>query len=196
MHNISSMTMIRPHHHSQQRREPIFLVSIVGIGFLLFFCLRISHLLSSSSSSSSSSTKSKSYNNIQDVITKAANGDFDVILVLGGGVPSTLYEPPLYVQRRCDDAAAIRGTTTTTTPILTLSAGTAHLPQLLTKDGLPIWESTSSAAYLQQKHGIQSQLYLETTSYDTIGNAFFARTSHTDIVGWRKLLIITNEVRI
>jgi hypothetical protein len=66
---------------------------------------------------------------------------FDAILVLGGGVPSSLYEPPIYVKQRCDDAAAIRGTTET--PILTLSAGTAHLPQLLSKDGLPISESTS-----------------------------------------------------
>ena len=31
----------------------------------------------------------------------------DVVLVLGGGRPISLTEPPLYVQRRCDDAATI-----------------------------------------------------------------------------------------
>ena len=68
------------------------------------------------------------------------------------------------------------------------------MPQLLSTAGLPVWESTSSAAYLSKKHNIQSNVYLETTSYDTIGNAFFARTSHTDIVKWRKLVVVTNEV--
>ena len=119
----------------------------------------------------------------------------DAIFVLGGGVPSSLYEPPIYVQQRCDDAAAIRQKLGQDTPILTLSAGTAHLPQALTKLGLPIWESTASAAYLQKKHNLEKNMYVETTSYDTIGNAFFARASHTDIVGWQNLLIITNEVR-
>ena len=124
------------------------------------------------------------YTNVKDVVAQ----DFDAILILGGGLPSSLYEPPVYVKQRCDDAAAIRGDSET--PILTLSAGTAHLPQLLSKGGLPVWESTSSAAYLSKKHHIQSNVYLETTSYDTIGNAFFARTSHTDIVKW----ITTNVV--
>jgi hypothetical protein len=77
-------------------------------------------------------------------------------------------------------------------PILCLSAGTAHLPQLLSADGLPIWESTACAAYLSQQHGL-TNVFVETTSYDTIGNAFYTRTTHTDVNGWRKLLVVTNE---
>jgi uncharacterized SAM-binding protein YcdF (DUF218 family) len=131
----------------------------------------------------------------------------DAILVLGGGVPQSLEEPRAYVQRRCDDAASVvqnqkmmqltkrkKGTDAASLPILCLSAGTAHLPQLMAADGLPIWESTASAAYLQKRYGLEN-VYVETTSFDTIGNAFYARTSHTDIVGWRRLLIVTNEVR-
>lgn len=132
----------------------------------------------------------------------------DAIIVLGGGAPLSLDEPPIYVQRRCDDAAAViemRKMELTKSnimkkydhnlPILSLSAGTAHVPQLLSQAGLPIWESTSSAAYLHKKHGIDySSLFVETTSYDTIGNAYFTRTSHTDINGWRRLLIVTNKV--
>lgn len=38
-----------------------------------------------------------------------------------------------------------------------------------------------------------NDVYAETTSYDTISNAFFARTSFCDLVGWKKLLIITSE---
>jgi uncharacterized SAM-binding protein YcdF (DUF218 family) len=130
----------------------------------------------------------------------------DAILVLGGGVPKSLEEPPVYVQRRLDDAASVvqirktiqptkkKQRTVDPLPILCLSAGTAHLPQLMAADGLPIWESTASAAYLQKRYGLDS-VYVETNSYDTIGNAYYARTSHTDIVGWRQLLIVTNEVR-
>jgi len=149
----------------------------------------------------------------------------DAILVLGGGVPTSIDAPPVYVQRRCDDAAQVvqrsreLGSSTTTVqslsggdggagttsrkrfqrhrkrdlPILCLSAGTKHLPQLVSVDGLPVWESTACAAYLDKKHHIR-HVYVETTSYDTIGNAFFARTSHTDVAGWRNLLIVTNEV--
>lgn len=123
----------------------------------------------------------------------------DAVLVLGGGVPKTVDEPPLFVQKRCDDAAEVvrmysKEDDSVVLPILTLSAGTAHLPQLMSDDGAPVWESTSSAAYLNKRHGME-HVYVETTSFDTIGNAYFTRTSHTDVNGWRRLLIITNEVR-
>jgi uncharacterized SAM-binding protein YcdF (DUF218 family) len=131
--------------------------------------------------------------------------NIDVIIVLGGGAPTTIDEPPTYVQQRCDDAAKVlqlynnnnnNQNNKVVLPVLALSAGTAHLPQLIsTKNGLPIWESTSSVAYLHKVHSIPyNTMFVETTSYDTIGNAYFTRTCHTDINGWRKLLIITNKV--
>lgn len=80
-------------------------------------------------------------------------------------------------------------------PILCLSAGTPHLPQLMdAKHGLPIWEATASASYLALNHNMTRNVFVETASYDTIGNAFYARATHTDIVHWNKLLIVTNEV--
>ncbi|VEU43312.1 unnamed protein product [Pseudo-nitzschia multistriata] len=157
---------------------------------------------------------------------------FDAILVLGGGKPRAIDRPPVYVERRCDDAMEIVRTRSESyandtkhkhkhkhhgakevdhqLPILCLSAGTAHMPQLLSADGLPIWESTACAAYiLRESHRTNNgtgaslgttpslippeSIFVETSSYDTIGNAYFARTSHTDQNGWRKLLVITNE---
>lgn len=129
----------------------------------------------------------------------------DAVVILGGGRPISLEEPPKYVQQRCDDAASVvrknealnshkRREGHEQLPVLCLSAGTAHLPQLLAPDGLPIWESTSTAAYLIKNYSLQN-IYAETTSFDTIGNAFFARTSFSDINGWRRLLVVTSEVR-
>jgi len=34
---------------------------------------------------------------------------------------------------------------------------------------------------------------METSSFDTIGSAYFARTSFCQVFGWKKLLIITNK---
>jgi hypothetical protein len=135
-----------------------------------------------------------------DELSPSLIQEFDAVFVLGGGAPSALEEPPLYVQKRADDAAKIvrryqqsSGGGLASLSVLCLSAGTAHVPQLLSPNGFPIWESTSTAAYLAKKHQLTDNVYVETTSYDTIGNAFFARTSHTDVNGWRNLLIITNE---
>eukprot|EP00526_Cylindrotheca_closterium_P015513 CAMPEP_0113653660 /NCGR_PEP_ID=MMETSP0017_2-20120614/28711_1 /TAXON_ID=2856 /ORGANISM="Cylindrotheca closterium" /LENGTH=251 /DNA_ID=CAMNT_0000566695 /DNA_START=957 /DNA_END=1712 /DNA_ORIENTATION=- /assembly_acc=CAM_ASM_000147 len=143
-------------------------------------------------------------------------------MVQGGGVPDSIDRPKQYVQRRCDEAAKLakiigdlkkrkinressilgnfRQLSTNSEleslPILCLSAGTSHLPQLMSEDGLPIWESLACASYLAEHHGLFQDVYVETTSYDTIGNAYFARTTHADVNGWRHILVITSEFHL
>lgn len=127
----------------------------------------------------------------------------DAIFVLGGGVPSSLIDPPEYVKIRCDAAANIIITASkevkdeTEIPVIVcLSAGTAHLPQLMSGDGLPIWEATSSAAYILDNYGDvipSDKVLVETTSYDTISNAYFARTTHAEVAGWHNVLVVTSE---
>lgn len=124
--------------------------------------------------------------------------NLDVIIVLGGGVPDDPNSPPLYVKKRCDYASEVyhrNGESKVNKPnLLALSAGTAHLPQLISSDGLPVWESTATASYLIRENKVDpTHVYVETTSYDTISNAFFTRTNFCDIVGWKNLLIVTNE---
>ena len=127
------------------------------------------------------------FSNISDI---PASSSFDVIFILGGGAPTAWNILPVYVQQRCDDALKVSNKRT---PLLCLSAGTAHVPQLLSPQGLPVWESTACAAYILEKDP-ERNVFVETTSYDTIGNAFYARTSHAELAGWKKILIVTNEV--
>lgn len=140
----------------------------------------------------------RSFSSPQDIPMEIVES-LDAIVVLGGGVPESWKLPPVYVLRRADDAVQVlqrrkKSSVDSPLPILCLSAGTAHLPQLLSPNGLPIWESTACAAYLSTQHKIPSEdLFVETTSFDTIGNAFYTRTSHTEWNGWRKLLVITND---
>ena len=134
-----------------------------------------------------------------DEIPPSIKEDLDAIIVLGGGVPDTVNDPPIYTKARCKYAAqvyqSIHSSNTSKRPkILALSAGTAHLPQLLSSDGLPVWESTASASYLMKELNVPSgDVFVETTSYDTITNAFFARTNFCDIADWKNILIVTNE---
>eukprot|EP00980_Cylindrotheca_fusiformis_P020701 scaffold7738_cov133-Cylindrotheca_fusiformis.AAC.10 len=175
--------------------------SLVGVSFccLVFIAILVVAISSARSRHKDTPFVFTNPNDIPSAVLK----NLHAILVLGGGVPDSIDHPPVYVERRCDDAASVVQkrrelsksllSRNNSLPILCLSAGTAHLPQLLSADGLPIWESTACAAYLAMNHGIAENVYVETTSYDTIGNAFYARTSHTDINGWRNLLVVTNE---
>ena len=199
--------------------------------------LALAFVLTAKASSSSSWLQNDRLFHDPNDVPPSIMAKLDAVFVLGGGAPESLNKPPVYVQRRCDDAATIvekygqlpsqgrflpwvarrtpdtKRTFSTTSdnnlhwsestirnasqdrklPILCLSAGTAHVPQLVGSNGLPIWESTSCAAYLKEHHHLHDHVYVETTSFDTIGNAFYARTTHTAMNGWRHLLVITNE---
>jgi len=151
--------------------------------------------------------------NIDDPAYAGWLRSIDVILLLGGGVPLSPTEPPVYVRRRCDVVARIMNhirihlndseppsPSSSPPAVVCLSAGTAHVPQYITPDdGLPLWESTASAACLMRHplHPVPEELvYAETTSYDTISNAYFARTTMTDVAGWRRILVVTNEFHV
>ncbi len=113
---------------------------------------------------------------------------YDAVLVPGGGLREDGAVPP-WVENRLERALELAGADT---PILTLSAGTTYKPVLRDADGWPIFESVAGAQWLAE-HGHPAQLlFTETASYDTIGNAYFARMIHTDPAGWRRLAVITS----
>ena len=117
----------------------------------------------------------------------------DAILVLGGGAPPAPDAQLPFVAARCKAAAALWKAAAKKPKILTLSAGTAHVPQLLDARGSVVFEATASAAELIDAGVDEQDVFVETTSFDTIGNAFFARTDHCSLAGWKRLLIITSE---
>lgn len=120
---------------------------------------------------------------------------YDAILVLGGGPPLSARSSMPFVEARLDAAKALFDAhgQNEKPALLCLSAGTTHAKQLMDAGGLPIWESTATAAALLDRGVPADRVFVETTSFDTIGNAFFARIAHTDIAGWRRLAIITTD---
>ena len=120
----------------------------------------------------------------------------DAILVLGGGAPPAPDAQLPFVAARCKAAAALWKAAAKKPKILTLSAGTAHVPQLLDARGSVVFEATASAAVIINEGVDAADVFLETTSFDTIGNAFYSRNDHCSLAGWRRLLVITSEFHL
>jgi DUF218 domain len=114
-------------------------------------------------------------------------GNFDAILVPGGGVHAN-GQLPLWSINRLDRAVELADGAS----IVTLSAGTTHKAPPLDEAGRPIVESVAAARYLEGRGYPHDRILAETASYDTIGNAYFARVIHTDPAGFRNLLVITS----
>lgn len=113
---------------------------------------------------------------------------YDVIIIPGGGVREK-GELPVWVKRRLHRALELHSGEY----IMTLSAGTVHKPMILDETGFPVFESAAGANYLLEKGLDPAHVLSETISYDTIGNAYFARVIHVDPMELRRLLVITSE---
>jgi hypothetical protein len=128
---------------------------------------------------------------------------YDAIVVPGGGSQrgercDTL---PPWVLRRLDAAATVYKEAAAAASdgeappiIVVLSAGTTHRPNFVAPNGWPVLEATSAAYYLIGRHGVPAaHVQRETTSLDTIGNAYFARAQILEPAGLRRLLVITSQ---
>jgi len=113
---------------------------------------------------------------------------YDAILIPGGGVREK-GELPLWTQRRLDQALKLRRDEY----VITLSAGTIHRPPPLDDAGFPILESIAAAHYLITRGLDPKKVLTETSSYDTIGNAYFSRVVHVAPRRFHRLLIVTSE---
>ena len=114
---------------------------------------------------------------------------FDCIIVPGGGLGATGHPHP-WVAARLD--AALKHDADGSF-YLVLSRGTTHKPPPLDAAGFPIDESMASARYLIERGVAPTRVLLESWSLDTIGNAAFARLMHSDVRGWRRILVVTSR---
>mmetsp|Transcript_32696 Transcript_32696/g.103501 ORF Transcript_32696/g.103501 Transcript_32696/m.103501 type:complete len:250 (+) Transcript_32696:285-1034(+) len=80
--------------------------------------------------------------------------------------------------------------------IVTTSAGTAHTPSVIDSEGFPVTEASASAQYLIRAGVDAKHIVQEAQAWDTIGNAWFTRVMHSDIRGWRRLLVVTSDFHL
>jgi len=117
------------------------------------------------------------------------NRQYEAILIPGGGLTDQ-GDLPAWTKARLDLALEHdQGDPF----FITLSAGTTHKAPPLNQEGFPIYESQAAAAYLASLGINLDRILTEISSYDTIGNAYFARVIHTDLRNLRDLLIITSQ---
>lgn len=121
--------------------------------------------------------------------------DYDAIIVPGLGGPrdqtAITSSLPIWVRAKLDTLIKLYKEQDSQVPIVTLSAGSYHTSPVYDKTGRPILECTAMALYLQSA-GL-TNIYEETASYDTVGNAFYLRSIHCEPRQWRKLLIVVND---
>jgi hypothetical protein len=113
----------------------------------------------------------------------------DAILIAGGGVRAGGALPP-WIRARFDLALSLGSGAEWMMP---LSAGTVHRPPPLDEAGFPILEAVAGAQYLLERGVPARRILIEASSYDTIGNAWFARALHAAPLGLSRLLVVTSE---
>eukprot|EP00302_Diacronema_sp_CCMP2436_P008068 CAMPEP_0179894406 /NCGR_PEP_ID=MMETSP0982-20121206/35269_1 /TAXON_ID=483367 /ORGANISM="non described non described, Strain CCMP 2436" /LENGTH=248 /DNA_ID=CAMNT_0021790995 /DNA_START=90 /DNA_END=836 /DNA_ORIENTATION=- len=131
------------------------------------------------------------------VSNAAAFERHEAILVLAGGVDKR-GAPHCTVAARLRAAANASGAHGGSVPIVLNGGGTTWKPRHVDRNGFSIPEAALMAEQIGRESGIlPAMLYPESFSDDTVGNAFFARTMHTDLrPEWRNLLVITSQFQI
>lgn len=123
----------------------------------------------------------------------------DAIVVPGGGQAEAYAGPtPPHMVARLDLAAKLYHAAQAPKPrIICLSGGTPHKPNPRDARGFDSKESTASARYLIGERDVPPADVLEEAfSLDTIGNAYFLRVWHTDVAGYRSLLVVNNAFHL
>jgi len=114
---------------------------------------------------------------------------FDCILIPGGGLLEDGSLPPWTIAR-LNYALSVKDECRW---FILLSGGTVHKPPPVNADGFPLFESRELAKHLVNAGINSNRILTEISSYDTIGNAHFARMLLTEPLKLQKLLVITSE---
>lgn len=115
----------------------------------------------------------------------------EAILIPGGGLTDDGVPHP-WSMERLDWALAYPGQ-----PVLVcLSGYSPHKAPPRDAYGQPITEACGAANYLLSRGCEPGRILTEWSSFDTIGNAFFARIQHVEPRGWSRLLVVTSEFHL
>lgn len=126
------------------------------------------------------------------VLAREDSAQTTAVVILGGGVTKE-GNVPQHTQLRLDVALRHFRQLGDKALFFPLSGGTPHKPNPLDSRGFPVWESTAAARRLIEMGVPPGQIFEETTSLDTIGNAYFLRAVHMHPAGIRRMVVITND---
>lgn len=118
-----------------------------------------------------------------------------LVLVIPGGGLRDDGALPTHSALRVDRAIEIyRLTGSDNVVFITLSGGTPHKPFPRDKDGFAVLEAEAASRRLIAAGVSPAMIWEETASLDTIGNAYFLRTTHIDqIENIKKIVVVTNR---
>ena len=116
------------------------------------------------------------------------------IIILGGGLTQN-YKLPEWVKKRCDIGIQIYKDDPKNFLFITASGGSYHYrPKII--GNFVEFESCIISKYLIDKGIPSDKIYRESSSYDTIGNMYFIKTTLTDPLDLKNLIIITSDFHI
>jgi hypothetical protein len=114
---------------------------------------------------------------------------YDCTLIPGGGLLEDGSLPPWTIAR-LKYALSVKDECRW---FILLSGGTVHKSPPLNENGFPFFESRELAKHLVNAGINANRILTEISSYDTIGNAHFARLLFTEPLQLKNLLIVTSE---
>jgi len=111
----------------------------------------------------------------------------NAVVILGGGF-GEVEGLPQWTVARLEAALKYREADY----FITLSGGSVHKPSPVSSTGMTCFESVLAAQYLARRDVGVKKLRYETSSYDTVGNAYFARMTHIQPLKLTHIHIITS----
>ena len=116
-----------------------------------------------------------------------------IVVVAGGFTPDNLWLPE-WVLERLDYCAEAHKKANEKAYICIAGSATPHKPPPLQKGGFIYHESTMMAEYLIDTHDVHpGKILKDTSSMDTIGNAYFTRYVHAIPRGWKNVEVVTSK---
>jgi len=117
---------------------------------------------------------------------------YHAIVVPAGG--QQMAGPPPHVAARLEKVLELYEAAAEPKPyVITTAWGTPHKPCPHDAAGFERHEAEDNARWLLDRGVPPSHLLEESTSLETVGNAYFARLLHTEVRGLRRLAIVNNR---